>query len=160
MDRKGRIDRPYQLEMFELAKKKNIIIGLPTGCGKTHIASLLFTHTAHELDGSFGTRPSDTAKRSFFLVPLKVLVPQQARELGDNTPFLDSEIGAYSGDDVDGLTNEEWTELLKRKKLIVLVHQIFRDLLTRDIIKLSQSSRSQHEEVGSTYVDVCILLLS
>jgi len=38
------VARSYQLELLEDIKKSNSILHLPTGCGKTYIATLLIKH--------------------------------------------------------------------------------------------------------------------
>jgi endoribonuclease Dicer len=58
--------REYQLELFESAKKQNIIVCLGTGTGKTFISIKLIEHLAQE-NGIL--KPfSQGGKRTFFLV--------------------------------------------------------------------------------------------
>ena len=58
--------REYQLELLEAAKKRNIIVCLGTGTGKTFISIKFIEYLAQKDDIC---RPfSEGAKRTFFLV--------------------------------------------------------------------------------------------
>ena len=58
--------RDYQTELFQRAKKENIIAVLDTGSGKTHIATLLLQHI---LDEELANRAAGHGhKTAFFLV--------------------------------------------------------------------------------------------
>ena len=61
--------RPYQHECFEHAKKRNTIVNLPTGKGKTLIAAKLINHFLELYPN----------KKIAFLVPTRPLVAQQAK---------------------------------------------------------------------------------
>ena len=56
--------RPYQVELLERAKERNIIICLGTGTGKTFISVMLIKELAHEVRSSY----NNGGKRTFFLV--------------------------------------------------------------------------------------------
>ena len=58
--------REYQLELFEAAKKRNIIVCLGTGTGKTFISIKLIEHLAQQ-DNVLHPF-SQGGKRTFFLV--------------------------------------------------------------------------------------------
>lgn len=69
------------MELFQAALDQNIIVYLPTGSGKTHIAALLIKEKAYEV-----TRPLNSGgKRTVFLVPTIVLAVQQAEYLQRHT---------------------------------------------------------------------------
>ena len=56
--------RPYQVELLERAKKRNTIVCLGTGTGKTFISVMLIKELAHEVRGTY----KKGGKRTFFLV--------------------------------------------------------------------------------------------
>ena len=65
--REGNIEftpRPYQLEIFEKARKENVIVCLGTGTGKTFISVMLIKDLAHQIKGTL----QGGGKRTFFLV--------------------------------------------------------------------------------------------
>ncbi|KAH9891487.1 hypothetical protein F4778DRAFT_785073 [Xylariomycetidae sp. FL2044] len=84
--------REYQLELFERAKKENVIAVLDTGTGKTLIAALLLRHTIErELEDRDAGKPP---RVSFFLVDKVSLVIQQYQVLKAN---LDHPIQHFYG---------------------------------------------------------------
>lgn len=58
--------RSYQLELLDSAIKKNTIVLLGTGAGKTFIAVLLIKQFSHMILDSFKDNPN--TKRTIFLV--------------------------------------------------------------------------------------------
>lgn len=42
--------REYQVEILETAIKRNTIVFMPTGSGKTYIAAMLIKHMAKEIE--------------------------------------------------------------------------------------------------------------
>lgn len=56
--------RPYQVELLERAKKRNTIVCLGTGTGKTFISVMLIKELAHEVRETY----KNGGKRTFFLV--------------------------------------------------------------------------------------------
>ena len=70
--------RDYQLALFEVAKRRNTVINLGTGKGKTLIALLVIRHFA----GAF-----DEGKQALFLVPSVALAVQQTTTLQANLPY-------------------------------------------------------------------------
>ena len=56
--------RPYQLEIFEKARQRNVIVCLGTGTGKTFISVMLIKDLAHQIKGTL----EEGGKRTFFLV--------------------------------------------------------------------------------------------
>jgi ERCC4-related helicase len=76
--------RNYQARIAQECTDRNAIVVLPTGAGKTFIASLVIMNIMKK----------DTSKKVVFLVPTCMLVKQQGVALGLHTSLA---IGQYSG---------------------------------------------------------------
>ncbi|KAL8932688.1 MAG: hypothetical protein Q9216_006725, partial [Gyalolechia sp. 2 TL-2023] len=126
--------REYQLELFERAKKQNIIAVLDTGSGKTLIAVLLLRHILdQELeDRSGGKKP----RIAFFLVDSVALVFQQYEVLNSN---LDQPINCFCGDmNPDHWGKSTWEGHLKENMVIVCTAEILYQCLMRSFIRIDQ----------------------
>ena len=89
--------RPYQKELLEKAKEKNIIVYLGTGSGKTFIAVMLIKHMRDLLGRS---------KKVVFLVNNVALLEQQAQVIRDYTGLSTA---SYCGaDGVDHWDKGKW----------------------------------------------------
>uniref|UniRef100_A0A1B6DNE2 Uncharacterized protein n=1 Tax=Clastoptera arizonana TaxID=38151 RepID=A0A1B6DNE2_9HEMI len=127
--------REYQIELLELALKQNTIMYLPTGSGKTFIATLLIKELSKQ-QNCFEKSFSEGGKLSFFLVNTVPLVTQQSQSIRTSTPFS---VGAYSGDmGVDFWDKETWVEQFDHCQVLVMTCQIFLNLLTSNVLKLNQ----------------------
>ncbi|KAI0396321.1 hypothetical protein F5Y17DRAFT_456050 [Xylariaceae sp. FL0594] len=126
--------REYQTELFERAKKKNIIAVLDTGTGKTLIAALLLRYTVEkELDDRRDGKPHRLA---FFLVDKVALVHQQYRVLQAN---LDFSMDSFSGDSSGGiLVHEFWEKTLAEKTIIVCTAEILHQCLRHSFVRMDQ----------------------
>ena len=60
----GMSARPYQVELLEKALKRNVIVCLGTGTGKTFISVMLIKELSHQIQDEF----ERGGKRTFFLV--------------------------------------------------------------------------------------------
>jgi ERCC4-related helicase len=78
--------RSYQLRISKECKNRNAIVVLPTGAGKTYIASLVIKDVVN----------ANKAKKVVFLVPTCMLVKQQGAALQQHTGLV---VGQYSGKD-------------------------------------------------------------
>lgn len=124
--------RCYQVELYEHAVEKNSILVLGTGSGKTFIAMLLIKHMAEQLHG----KVLEGAKRTVMIANTVPLVRQQAKAIGQLTPYS---VSSYDGSmGVDFWDREKWEEQLENNEVLVMVSQIFLDMLNHDHIKLSQ----------------------
>ncbi|KAF2368450.1 Helicase C-terminal [Trinorchestia longiramus] len=124
--------RNYQLELFEHAKHKNSILVLGTGSGKTFIAILLIKHWGNQLSGCF---PGE-AKRSIMLANTVPLVRQQAKAIQQHVGYS---VGAYDGSmGVDIWDKQKWNEEIGKNEVLVMVSQIFLDLLKANFISWDQ----------------------
>jgi superfamily II DNA or RNA helicase/dsRNA-specific ribonuclease len=140
--------RNYQTHFFELAKKRNIIVHLGTGMGKTLIAVLLIKHYL-ELEDRRGTSADSnmTAKkeRIVFLVPSNALAIQQCDSLRAN---LDCTVGmaSYRQELKDlrpggGSAEQEHGEL-ERCRVLVTTHGAMLNLFNsyRDVFDMKDVS--------------------
>ncbi|RGP80539.1 hypothetical protein FLONG3_1373 [Fusarium longipes] len=125
----------YQLELFEMAKEKNLIVVLPTGSGKTHIAVLLLRHYLKEEVESraIGNR----RKVAFFLVEKVALCEQQHRVLKHH---LGGHPSAMFTGDTRGLTKDKkfWDTQFESNKVIVCTAHILLDCLNKAFIRMHE----------------------
>ncbi|KAF4391118.1 hypothetical protein F8388_009540 [Cannabis sativa] len=120
--------RSYQLEALESGMKRNTVVYLETGSGKTLIAIMLLRSYAHLL-----RKPSQYI--AVFLVPKVVLVSQQADALKKHT---DLKVGTYWGDmGVDFWNADKWKEEVEKYEVLVMTHQILLNNLRHSFFKLS-----------------------
>ncbi|KAI2626207.1 hypothetical protein GGS21DRAFT_530579 [Xylaria nigripes] len=126
--------REYQLELFERAKQKNIIVVLDTGAGKTLIAALLLRHVVEQ---ELEDRKAGHEKRlTFFLVDKVALVHQQYRFFQAN---LDFQMDSFTGDSGAVLYSPEfWNELREKKTVIVCTAEVLYSNLCHSFIRMEQ----------------------
>ncbi|RKF60718.1 Dicer-like protein 2 [Erysiphe neolycopersici] len=119
--------RSYQVEMFEESQKRNIIIAMDTGSGKTHIAVM---RMKYELD----RMPQH--KMIWFLTPTVSLGSQQFRYI--QSQICSSEIKFLSSaDNIDRWTEQTvWDSVLKNVDIVVSPYQVLLDALTHGFVKL------------------------
>ena len=109
--------REYQINIAESASKKNTLVVLPTGLGKTLIALFLI---AKELEKK--------NSKILFLAPTKPLVFQHAHFLNDFLTIDDKSIIAFTGE----VSPSNRRELWKNAKIIVSTPQVVQnDLLSK-----------------------------
>lgn len=123
------IARQYQLDLYQAARRRNIIAFLDTGAGKTFISVLLIRDIAARAE-RFAKMENVPKKPIFFLVPSKVLVQQQAEVLRKHT---DLQISQHTGDrkneDVwDGTT---WNAYVQEAHVLVMTPQILLNMLRK-----------------------------
>ncbi|XP_027844608.1 endoribonuclease Dicer isoform X4 [Aphis gossypii] len=113
------VPRKYQLELLEDVKKSNTILYLPTGSGKTYIATMLVKNL-----GDCLTKPIGHGRKwTFFIVQSVPLVAQQANNLRRHLPWS---IGTFSGDmNVDFWSQKHWDEILEKCHILVMTAQIY-----------------------------------
>ncbi|XP_013149103.1 PREDICTED: endoribonuclease Dicer [Papilio polytes] len=123
--------RSYQTQLEEIASRKNTIIYLPTGSGKTYIAISLIGRFKKSLSGEWGSG----AKRTFFLVNTVPLVQQQQKCIMDLCPV--NKVAGYSGEDrVDVWNKNKWDQELSNNEVIVMTSQILCDMITHKYIEV------------------------
>ena len=98
--------RPHQETCLRHAKERNTIVSLPTGEGKTLIATRLIEHYLKQYPN----------KRVIFLVPTRPLVEQQSRYCVDhclvngNAPIVQK----VFGDEQAGWHQKEWNDAMEQ----------------------------------------------
>ncbi|CAD6188634.1 unnamed protein product [Caenorhabditis auriculariae] len=117
--------RSYQIELLDKACKKNVIVQLGTGSGKTFIAVLLLKEYAVQMVAPL----SNGGKRSFFIVDKVNLVDQQAQHIERHTAFR---VGRLHGSCNQNVWSDRknFQDFLKTHHVIVITAQIFCDLIS------------------------------
>ncbi|KAL3953974.1 hypothetical protein ACCO45_011930 [Purpureocillium lilacinum] len=136
----------YQIELFERAKDKNLIIVLDTGAGKTLIAALLLRHT---LDQELERRAQGESKKvAFFLVEKVALCFQQYSVLKAN---LEHPIDKFHGE-MAGImrTKAFWDKRFSESMVIVCTAQILLDCLNSGFIQMQQINLLIFDEAHHT----------
>ncbi|XP_032516970.2 endoribonuclease Dicer isoform X1 [Danaus plexippus] len=129
------LPRLYQTQLEEIAVKKNTIIFLPTGSGKTHIAISLIKRLRDTLQKPWGFG----GKRCFFLVNTVPLVAQQKKTIERSCPVHG--VAGFSGEDnVDYWNKAQWDSELSKYQVIVMTCQILSDMLTHQYLQLKDIS--------------------
>ncbi|CAD6446322.1 bdef6523-a50a-4f55-8ea6-c8829631f409 [Sclerotinia trifoliorum] len=126
--------RDYQLELFEKAKKQNIIAVLDTGSGKTFIAVLLLRYI---IDQELEDRAIGKSKRvSFFLVDSVTLCHQQHSVLKNNLNQPTDMICGIMGTDLSD--HKKWKKRMDTNMVIVCTAEILRQCLHHSFVTMSQ----------------------
>ncbi|KAJ3158123.1 Dicer-like protein 1 [Geranomyces michiganensis] len=125
--------RSYQLDLFQRAKKGNVIAVLDTGSGKTLISLLLMKHVLQE-EANTRAHP----RPCIFLVPLVPLVLQQEAYIRNNcTARVRHYYGAMG---VDSWPAAKWSEALQQADVMVMTADIFKLLLNRNYLTMADVS--------------------
>lgn len=153
--------REYQIELFERAKERNLLVVLPTGMltnynrgcansagtGKTLISALLLRHhLEQELEARAVGKPKKVA---FFLVEKVALCVQQHAVLSCNlgahtvTKFVGNMKGMAK-------TKEYWDEKFGENMVVVCTAQILLDCLTCGFITMSRINLLIFDEAHHT----------
>ncbi|QSZ34569.1 hypothetical protein DSL72_006163 [Monilinia vaccinii-corymbosi] len=126
--------RDYQLELFERAKKQNIIAVLDTGSGKTFIAVLLLRYI---IDQELEDRAIGKPKRvSFFLVDSVTLCHQQHSVLKNNLDQPTDMVCGLMGTDLSD--HQKWKNRMDTNMVIVCTAEILRQCLHHSFVTMAQ----------------------
>src|SRR6266498_1196656 len=121
--------RGYQLEMLEASMRRNIIIAMDTGSGKTHIAIL---RMMAEIDRC----PS--GKFIWFLAPHVALCEQQFQVIRKQLPAVHVKI-LTGADNVDHWSEQRiWDSFLEGVQVVVSTHAVLADALTHGFITMTR----------------------
>ena len=112
------------MELLEKAKKKNIIVYLGTGSGKTFIAVMLIKHMRDQVTLN---------KKVVFLCNNVALLEQQAQVIEKTTGLR---VGTYCGaHGVDDWDSARWRQEWSSHDVLVMIHQVMLDALSRGYIR-------------------------
>lgn len=123
--------RTYQLEIFDLARKKNVIAFLDTGSGKTFISFLLIKEFSSQVNKDL---PKGERKWTVFLVNSVPLLIQQTEVL---KKLLSLKVNCFCGDmGVDFWDETKWREEIDKNQVLVMTAQVLKDLLHHSYFKI------------------------
>ncbi|KAI9283954.1 hypothetical protein BC943DRAFT_294415 [Umbelopsis sp. AD052] len=126
--------REYQMELFEKAKKENIIAVLDTGSGKTLIAVMLIKEM--EMIEKLERETRKKTKFTVFLVNRVPLVFQQKEVIAINS---DLKVSHLCGELVwDQWNKKMWDNMINEDDVCVMTAQIFLDALRHGFIHLDR----------------------
>ncbi|KAH6660429.1 hypothetical protein BKA67DRAFT_616874 [Truncatella angustata] len=129
--------REYQVELFERAKEKNLIVVLPTGTGKTLIAALLLRWVIDQELIDRANKEKNLERRiAFFLVDKISLVHQQWKVLKAN---LAHDVAKFHGDMVGPAANQSfWKQQFDENNVVVCTADILRQCLSHGYFRMEQ----------------------
>ncbi|ETN64340.1 dicer-1 [Anopheles darlingi] len=117
------VPRDYQQQMKDICLRKNTIVYLPTGAGKTYIALMVMREMSHQLRSNI----DDGGKRSFFLANTVALAKQQAQFFCRFFPF---NVRLYTSEvNVDTWKQDRWLNEFREVQILVSTSQILLDIL-------------------------------
>ncbi|XP_039124414.1 endoribonuclease Dicer homolog 3a-like isoform X1 [Dioscorea cayenensis subsp. rotundata] len=120
--------RSYQVEVFDVAVRRNTIAVLDTGAGKTMIAVMLIRHFIDE------AMATGDGRRVVFLAPTVHLVTQQYEVIKLHTGL---EVECYYGaKGVDDWNVERWEKEISSNQVLVMTPQILLDAFRNAFLKL------------------------
>lgn len=124
--------RRSQLATLEEVKKRNLIVNLRTGGGKTLIAVLAIE----------AFRRSHPKKKIMFIVPTRILVSQQSKYIKNQLDTdVDCPIVELMGAHMEGWTDDDWSRCLSNNTIFVGTPEVFRrgivDLVSIDLCEFS-----------------------
>jgi ERCC4-related helicase/dsRNA-specific ribonuclease len=131
--------RNYQKLVVDESLSQNTLVILPTGSGKTLIA----THIINERLSLL--RKNGIKKILAFLAPTKVLVGQQQRYLSFHLNQLSSDVNVVSftgetssidGKSISYWNQNGWTEVFKQTDVLVMTPQICKQMLQRKFFQI------------------------
>ena len=111
--------REYQFNILKTCLQTNTLICLPTGLGKTLIASLIIYNFNKWFYGKI-----------FFFAPTKPLISQQKKSFLKLFPFLQKKVIEING----SISNKKREELYKEKKIFFLTPQTLKNDLNMFLI--------------------------
>ncbi|XVF48783.1 hypothetical protein PTKIN_Ptkin03bG0216400 [Pterospermum kingtungense] len=124
--------RGYQLQVYEVAKRRNIIAVLDTGGGKTLIAVMLIK------DFGEAIKSTDNKKLIIFLAPTVHLVNQQFEYIKIHTSLQVEQY--YGAKGVDEWNSDCWDKEIKEHDVLVMTPQILLDALRKAFLSIEMMS--------------------
>ncbi|KAL2179836.1 uncharacterized protein P884DRAFT_297448 [Thermothelomyces heterothallicus CBS 202.75] len=119
--------RAYQLEMLEESLKKNVIVAMDTGSGKTQVAIMRIQAELERGD-----------KIAWFLAPTVSLAEQQFETIRAQIPGVQSRL-ILGSDNVEAWSSKPgvWDAVLFNTRIIVSTYQILFDAVTHALVPLA-----------------------
>ncbi len=112
--------REYQVNIADSATKKNTLVVLPTGMGKTVIALVLIAKQLQKQDNKI-----------LFLAPTKPLVTQHAQYLKQNLTIDENIITVFTGEVSPEKRKQTWED----SRIIVSTPQVIQnDLISKKLV--------------------------
>lgn len=127
--------RDYQVELLDKACKRNVIVQLGTGAGKTFIAVLLLKEYGLQLQTPF----ESGGKRAFFIVDKVSLVDQQADHIECHTTFSVGKMHGNLNNDIWG-NKAAFEQFMDTNNVVVVTAQVLLDLVDHAFFDLSQAA--------------------
>ncbi|RDX68564.1 Endoribonuclease Dicer-like 3a, partial [Mucuna pruriens] len=118
--------RRYQIEVFEVAKRRNTIAVLDTGSGKTLIAVMLMKEVGHAI------KTTGVKKLIVFLAPTVHLVNQQFKNIKELTDFQVGE--CYGAKGVDSWNSKAWEKAISNHDVMVMTPQVLLDAFRKKTV--------------------------
>ncbi|QSZ33077.1 hypothetical protein DSL72_002662 [Monilinia vaccinii-corymbosi] len=123
--------RTYQLEMLEESLKRNVIVAMDTGSGKTHVAVLRMLAELERME---------PGKLIWVLAPTVALCIQHKEYFQLNIPSVLIKL-LVGADGVDRWAEQRlWDAILKDVKVVVSSYQILLDVLTHGFVRMERLS--------------------
>ncbi|KXJ96567.1 hypothetical protein Micbo1qcDRAFT_191289 [Microdochium bolleyi] len=120
--------RAYQIEMFELSLKKNIIVAMPTGSGKTQIAVLRLRAEVER---------SPPGMICWFLAPTVALCEQQHAVFSQQMPAIP--IKLLTGSVIEKWSDTTvWDKFLQDARIVVSTYQVLRDAIMHAFVRFDR----------------------
>ncbi|UZJ52719.1 hypothetical protein CBS101457_002039 [Exobasidium rhododendri] len=142
---------PRQYQMFERAKRENIIACMGTGSGKTLVSVMLLKYVFNEEAAQLQTMGSKCKKRiSFFLVNKIPLVDQQAKVIENNSYLKVEKVFGDSSKRVEKSRLAFRFDMLIQQSqcdVIVATAQTVLDALVHDFLKMEDINLIVFDEV-------------
>ncbi|BFG03882.1 endoribonuclease Dicer [Drosophila madeirensis] len=126
--------RSYQLRLVDHITKKNGIIYLPTGSGKTYVAILALKRFSKDMDKSI----EEGGKRALFMCNTVELTRQQAVAV---KKYTNLKVGFFVGEQgVDEWSKTKWCHEISECQVLVGTGQVILNMFTQKIMELSSVS--------------------
>ncbi|XP_064536712.1 endoribonuclease Dcr-2 [Drosophila montana] len=126
--------RGYQLRLVEYITRRNGIIYLPTGSGKTYVAILALKRFSHNMDRSI----EEGGQRALFICNTVELARQQAVYVKKFTNF---KVGFYVGEQgTDNWNRSKWADEIRDNQVLVGTAQVILDLFLQKHMELKSVS--------------------
>ncbi|UMM25863.1 hypothetical protein L5515_005509 [Caenorhabditis briggsae] len=126
--------RDYQVELLDKASKKNTIVQLGTGSGKTFIAVLLLKEYGVQMFAPL----ENGGKRAFFVVEKVNLVEQQAAHIEVHTSFKVGQVHGQTSNELWKST-ETCDEFMRQNHVVVITAQCLLDLINHAYVRLQDT---------------------